>query len=386
MPEKWFLASKGKGYGPFSPSQLKQMVETGLADHDDLVWQSGDSESIPVSDMGTQPPLLPIKASRPSPPPLPVPSPQKASHPSNRIRWSVLSLAALLMLILGFGVVAQFREEPTAWKRIVGAVQDLRNKITGEDLVEKNREALAHREASLRQELQESNDRIDAASANGANGAEKSTSKTPLNDTAGSSEDSTALPVPVLSLTFDDDVVSRTDLASKGIRLVNGIKGKAASFDGKSSIQIPCTLPAGQSPRSLSAWIKNAGTSEVRNSHAIAYGKGGNGKRAWGIYHQQERWATYGWGNPKSTSAVVDSDWHHHCLTYDGTALVYWFDGLEVANVEQVLNTTSGPLVLGTDETGGTYFTFTGLIDEVAVYGVALTGQQVTRLANERSR
>ncbi len=99
MAEKWFLASKGKGFGPFSPAQLKQMVEAGLADHDDLVWQHGDSESIPVSAIGAQPPPLPGKTS-PSPPPLPT---NQKSESSGSILMGWLSIAIFMLVVFGGG-------------------------------------------------------------------------------------------------------------------------------------------------------------------------------------------------------------------------------------------------------------------------------------------
>lgn len=98
MAEEWFLASKGKGFGPFSPAQLKQMVEAGLADHDDLVWEHGDSESIPVSAIGMPPPL-PVRNST-SQPPLPA---KKRSESYGSILMGWFSIAVLVLVVFGGG-------------------------------------------------------------------------------------------------------------------------------------------------------------------------------------------------------------------------------------------------------------------------------------------
>ena len=49
MKDKWYLASDGKGFGPFSVDQLGQMAEAGVVDAEDVVWRAGDDESLPAS-------------------------------------------------------------------------------------------------------------------------------------------------------------------------------------------------------------------------------------------------------------------------------------------------------------------------------------------------
>lgn len=193
-----------------------------------------------------------------------------------------------------------------------------------------------------------------------------------------------SFPTPILSLTFDDNVLS-DQLRTSWARYDSGIEGQAAKFEQRKSLLVPCTLPEGKSPRTLSAWIKNEGISEARNSHAIAYGKTEQGRRAWGIYHANGRWCTHGWGRQYQAEALTDTEWHHHCLAYDGKKLVYWFDGQFAGAVEVALHTTAGPLVLGSDSQGSAYFSFTGLIDDVRVYDVALSEQQIIQLASRKS-
>lgn len=358
MAEKWFLAGKGKGFGPFSASQLQQMVESGIIDHDDLVWRDGDSESAPASTLGNEPPPLLLVASRPSPPPLPVSSTSASSpHPS---RFGLrLTTAAILLAMIGGGGWLVYEQ---GW--------------------------LPVKMETIPTDASVASNSARTVDGDGETGSSTSTPQAvPIREQPVETPmlpANTTMPVKVFSLTFDDDVALPEQLNAKGIALVNGISGKAAEFTGKHSIQVPCSLPEGNAPRTLSAWIRNNGLSETRNSHAIAYGKNESGKRAFGIYHANRRWGLYGWGSQQSTEAAVDDEWHHHCLTYDGATIVYWIDGRVVANISHSLDTISGPLSLGSDANGSPYFSFTGLIDDVSVYDVALTQQQIALLTNRR--
>lgn len=99
---KWFLASGGKGYGPFPSEQLRQMTEVGIIDHDDLVWREGDSDSIPASAIGSKASPLPAAAEpRPSPPPLPIVKTTTDSRPSSNLVW--VSIAVVLMATFAGG-------------------------------------------------------------------------------------------------------------------------------------------------------------------------------------------------------------------------------------------------------------------------------------------
>src|SRR5690606_3754652 len=127
MADEWFLASKGKGYGPFSTLQLQQMAEAGVIDADDLVWRDGDSESAPASTVGNEPPPLPVASSRPSPPPLPLPNQQAPSQPqSKRRRGMRVVFSVLLLGLLGTGGWFAFETfwQPIAANKLTTASSD----------------------------------------------------------------------------------------------------------------------------------------------------------------------------------------------------------------------------------------------------------------------
>ena len=49
MNDAWFIAEGGKGFGPFSLKQLRQMALGGVLSESDLLWKQHDTESRPAS-------------------------------------------------------------------------------------------------------------------------------------------------------------------------------------------------------------------------------------------------------------------------------------------------------------------------------------------------
>jgi hypothetical protein len=78
-----------------------------------------------------------------------------------------------------------------------------------------------------------------------------------------------------------------------------------------------------------------------------------------------------------STVAVTDQSWHQVVATKSGSAVHLYIDGVD--RTGPITNTTfasnSTPLIVGRSQTASGFFS--GSIDEVAVYGIPLTAQQV---------
>ena len=73
-----------------------------------------------------------------------------------------------------------------------------------------------------------------------------------------------------------------------------------------------------------------------------------------------------------------DSQWHHYCVAYDGSAFTLYFDGATLAWAPVGLDTGSDyAFVLGdrTDKNGD--HLFDGAIDEVYVYSSALDAASI---------
>ncbi|NND75470.1 MAG: VWD domain-containing protein [Ilumatobacter sp.] len=146
----------------------------------------------------------------------------------------------------------------------------------------------------------------------------------------------------------------------------SGVIGAAHSADG---------LPVGDAARSLEFWVKSTASA---NNYLARYGD------LFGLYYNTNLSFTndkgwfrvyYGSGSYFSVSrptgmTVTDGAWHHYVLTYDTGTLTLYIDGQAAGSATGLTlgtQTTSGMLVGGQP---GTY-------DEVAVYGRALTAQEV---------
>ena len=77
------------------------------------------------------------------------------------------------------------------------------------------------------------------------------------------------------------------------------------------------------------------------------------------------------------TTALSTARWTHLALTYDGSALRLYIDGNEVSSVSETssLRSSTNPLEIGGDGIYGQYFE--GLIDEVRVYDIARTPDEI---------
>ena len=124
-------------------------------------------------------------------------------------------------------------------------------------------------------------------------------------------------------------------------------------------------LPVGNAPRTLEAWFRttNRGamqilrygvgpmvTLELRDDNAIRF-YSSNGQ----------------FGSFYAPYDLRDGAWHLVDASYDGTKVVVSVDGVEIGDVELVLNTQLNGVGLRIGDQ------FDGDIDEVAIYGRALT-------------
>ena len=154
---------------------------------------------------------------------------------------------------------------------------------------------------------------------------------------------------------------------------------------------VPTTgFPVGAAARSTELWFR---TSAAEKQALFAYGTRADDQMH-GLWVDAEGLAmtAWGWGpNDKRFdlgSAVNDGAWHHVLLSYDGTSLTLYVDGVSRGTQASPRDTVMskygfsiGAVVDPADPTNSGYF-FTGSIDEVSIYTTALTQAQ----ASERYR
>jgi hypothetical protein len=77
------------------------------------------------------------------------------------------------------------------------------------------------------------------------------------------------------------------------------------------------------------------------------------------------------------TTPLTANTWTHLALTYDGTTLRSYVNGVQVSSRAQTGNivTSTNPLQIGGDSIYGQYFR--GKLDEIRVYNIALTQSQI---------
>jgi N-acetylneuraminic acid mutarotase len=170
-----------------------------------------------------------------------------------------------------------------------------------------------------------------------------------------------------------------------------GIKDGALQFDGVDDyIVSEFYLNPANGPFSVCAWIKGGAPGQV-----IISQKDGNGSgQTWlGMDALNGNLMTelvpppIGRFNPEpleSQSQITDGQWHHIGFVWDGTFRSLYVDGIQVARdaraLTQLLNANGG-LYIGSNKNLDTGTFFSGLIDDVRIYNVSLSEEEVAKLS-----
>ncbi len=174
------------------------------------------------------------------------------------------------------------------------------------------------------------------------------------------------------------------------VRLMNGTAwvegkfGKALSFDGVddfASAIVP-GAPQGADLRTVVGWAKSNNTST--HSGIVAYGNPAAVNLVFGFLHYEGVWVSQLWGPEPwdlKTNVSVDQSWHHHAVLYDGTNLVHYYDGEEVAKAPRNPATSGTILIIGAEPDRNDWFT--GLVDEVAIFNVVLTESDIKKIMTD---
>ncbi len=160
-----------------------------------------------------------------------------------------------------------------------------------------------------------------------------------------------------------------------------GKYGGALSFNGTSS---RVTIPDAPSLRlttamTLEAWVRpsTSGTFwrdvvyKGNDNYYLEANSSRNGRPAAGATISGNETTAFG------TATIPLNVWTHLAATYDGTTMRLFVNGAQVASATRTgtIATSANPLQIGGDNIFGQFFR--GLIDEVRVYNVALTAEQL---------
>lgn len=128
-------------------------------------------------------------------------------------------------------------------------------------------------------------------------------------------------------------------------------------------------------------WIKTA-TSDVR------FIQKWNGSNGWTLYSVGSSLAYYAqingsYKNRANGATFTDNNWHQVGLTYDGSNVKLWFDGLQTSTSFAAtgnVNNTTGPLIIGASE--GFASNMNGNIDDCFVMNRALSATEISNYYN----
>jgi hypothetical protein len=196
---------------------------------------------------------------------------------------------------------------------------------------------------------------------------------------------------------FDEDSGQDALDASTGTRTarlnsasrVDGRRGRALSFSGVdgsyASVPDSAFMPQGASPRTVSAWVRSNGA--LPGTRMAYFGYGGVGT---GLAFNVESgvlgggrlyFVGYNTADLAGNAVIADGSWHHVAAVYDGAELRLYVDGVLDVSAAKALNTSdvgTYPLTVGRQSyPDGTYWPLDGSVDELRVYGTALSTAEV---------
>ena len=192
----------------------------------------------------------------------------------------------------------------------------------------------------------------------------------------------------------EDDLSGNYNGTGTAIQYAAGRYGQAASFNGSSSGMDVAqgALPSGGNARSVSMWIK---TTTSTYSSLVRYGAAStNNYFLISLYADATtNVGVHFWSNDVTVnvgSALFDGNWHQLAMTYDGTNVKIYVDGVQKGSTANLgtTNTTASTIRIGyqanPDGSGaGSYFD--GEMDQLRFFNKALSASEVTTLYNENS-
>ncbi|MFA4881115.1 MAG: LamG domain-containing protein [Candidatus Doudnabacteria bacterium] len=163
----------------------------------------------------------------------------------------------------------------------------------------------------------------------------------------------------------------------------NGKYGNALKFDGTDDY-VKCgdtNLPAGASARTVGFWTKRAvSTNFAVGPYPFFYGTKTQ-YQGFGLYGNSGTTDIYFYGHAYDFDTGINLDdtlWHHIVLTFDGTNLGAYKDGVLISTTNRSLLNT---VLSAFDFTIGGFYVadqyWNGLIDDVRIYNYARTQKQI---------
>jgi len=176
---------------------------------------------------------------------------------------------------------------------------------------------------------------------------------------------------------------SQTTIAQARTAGATGKFGRCLSLDGTDDYATTgyAGFPSGNNNRTISAWIKPSDVS-TDNQTLLVYGTTATRQGfSFDLDQNALMVQTYAQAaSAGSTTTLSTGTWYHAAVTYDGTTITYYVNGVAsgTATFAESLSTTLANSRIGTGLDGwGGAAKFTGLIDDMRVYNYQRTAAQI---------
>jgi hypothetical protein len=134
---------------------------------------------------------------------------------------------------------------------------------------------------------------------------------------------------------------------------------------------------------SVSAWVNNTGTGTGSFPCIISNVSSSSNNGGFALAKNSNKWKFYldttgssGWATAESNGTVVSNSWQHLCVTWDGSTVIMYLNGqaqTTTASASQIVYNADTETIIG--EYAASYFQ--GKLDEISIFNVALTAQEV---------
>ncbi len=187
----------------------------------------------------------------------------------------------------------------------------------------------------------------------------------------------------------DDIIGPNQGILMNAVEFVPGMVGQAFKFTGTSYINIPDTgFPMDSAPRTLALWMKPNYDARVSFEYGVQAPNNSFYIQVPGsvaCIGQDGGWPA----EPCGSTNIADGNWHHIALTFDGvyTATLYVDGSVEVIDNKSYHTTSIGVAHIGAYDplVNNGFDNFKGLVDEVSIFGRALSGSEIQTIYNAGS-
>ena len=174
---------------------------------------------------------------------------------------------------------------------------------------------------------------------------------------------------------------------------VDGKFGKALSFNGANHVEIADSDSLDfDDAITVAAWVYRR-TSQTGWRVLVCHEKGTGSQEHYflGFSGSDARWFVHTEGNDYSDTAigpeVINGEWVHMAGTYDGSDVILYINGQQEFTVSHSGSFTddNNPIIIGaaTNDSGASFAEhFDGIIDEVAIFNVALSDSDIKAIVS----